>query len=602
MKCTPKYAIILMMAIILPLLCSGKANSVPMDLDHARGVDTPPVQAKTVQEKEAEQNVRALNHFNMSLYKIAHYNNKAVLDEEYDTINNDIKLDSIGDKKLVSIIQELMDALTSCKISEMERAKMHAAYQDMQEELILNILRDGGSAVGRGLIEGAMTSSQGFLVGGLAGAAAGLIASTPSIASSVAKDCNKLALQQQKIEDFEWKLDIAKLNALNKLNKKFLSTYWEFLHDANVPDNLRISEKQITSLLEVNREKEPEIRYRMLARLEKECGNIPSYWYYRADAAHDILVKEENADDPQHARLVSDIQECLEQYKELAGMLRKDNTLASLLMLHLSSAPLAPEEAKEKLDQIVEVFPLDASKRLFAALICLHYGLNDDAVEHLNANLDMRQYEVISRKLLADIYQNRHEEQKAITLLQKLLRDDSTSNQEILYHLGKLSQAGEFMRNLEPQLAAISIEIKPSLVGDDDIEIIMPMKWEILEDTSVPTIIKIDGRELASNDIDVTKDKKIIITFKKVVKSADLVQKLAVPVNAEIQTRHFPIILQGTIRFSENAERQDQGISSKIRNTTKKLMSRFNGRFDLQKIQCGEFFQREDGKWVQHSL
>lgn len=55
-------------------------------------------------DETGEQNIKALNHLNMSLYKIANYNNKAVLDEEYDTINNDIKLDAIGDKKLVDII------------------------------------------------------------------------------------------------------------------------------------------------------------------------------------------------------------------------------------------------------------------------------------------------------------------------------------------------------------------------------------------------------------------------------------------------------------------------------------------------------------------
>lgn len=80
---------------------------------------------------DAENNVKALNHLNLSLYKIANYNNKAILDEEYDTINNDIKLDSIGDAKLVGIIQELMDALTAFKISEMERARMQEAYESM---------------------------------------------------------------------------------------------------------------------------------------------------------------------------------------------------------------------------------------------------------------------------------------------------------------------------------------------------------------------------------------------------------------------------------------------------------------------------------------
>lgn len=93
---------------------------------------------------EAEKNVRTLNSLNLSLYKIANYNNKAVLEEEYDTINNDIRLDAIGDKQLVGIIQALMDALTALRISEEERSRMRAEYERQQEELMLEMLRNGG--------------------------------------------------------------------------------------------------------------------------------------------------------------------------------------------------------------------------------------------------------------------------------------------------------------------------------------------------------------------------------------------------------------------------------------------------------------------------
>lgn len=203
-----------------------------------------------ITDKAAEDNIKALNHFNISLYKITHYNNKAVLDEEYDTINNDLKLDSVGDRKLVEIIQKLMDALTDSKISEIERERMQTVFQKMQEELIINMLQEGGKSI---VIEGGK-----FTKYGPVGMAIGMMASVPSIVSSTRKPIENMAIQKQKIDNFNWELDIKKLKSLNELNKEFLTTYWEFLHNSNVPDALRISEKQIAILIDINNEKDIE--------------------------------------------------------------------------------------------------------------------------------------------------------------------------------------------------------------------------------------------------------------------------------------------------------------------------------------------------------
>ncbi len=212
-------------SVFLAMLCCGvpaeAADDAPAP-DSAAGVD----------------NVKALNHFNMSLYKIANYNNKAVLDEEYDTINNDLKLDSIADRKIVDIIRQLMDALTSLKISEMERNRMQEAYQQMQEELLMRMLQSGGQAIVSQAGQTLASKNPATKIPVVA--AVSLMASTPSIVASVNKPLEDLARQRQMLEDFSWELDKEKLKSLNELNKQFLSTYWEFLHDANIPDSLRI--------------------------------------------------------------------------------------------------------------------------------------------------------------------------------------------------------------------------------------------------------------------------------------------------------------------------------------------------------------------------
>lgn len=334
----------------------------------------------------------------------------------------------------------------------------------------------------------------------------------------------------------------------------------------------------------------------MLVRLEKECGNIPSYWYYRADAAHDAMGKGADND-----KLALDIKFCLDRYRELAGTLRKDNTLASLLMLHLATADMSPDEARAEIAQVVDPFPLDPSKRLFAALTSLRYGFIDDAIEHLNANLDMRKYEVVSRKLLSDIYEKRKDVDRETSLLRKLLDKDAASNQELLYHLGRIPATDKFIKEIGPRIETINVQVKPGVMGKDDVEIVMPMKWEIVENSSVPATMKIDGKEIRSSEMEMTKDGNICIGFKDAVKDSELAAMRIVPVTAKIETRHFPVVIVGELAYPEKQDGKDQCMMSRIKCTAKQFIPRSEGKFRLLEIDCEDIVLRnEGGKWVGH--
>ena len=98
-----------------------------------------------------------------------------------------------------------------------------------------------------------------------------------------------------------------------------------------------------------------------------------------------------------------------------------------LLMFRLASAQLPLEEVRRYLNYIVEPFPRDSSKRLFAAMTCMKYGLYDEAAEHLQANIDLKQFDVITRTLLAEVYERQKNTDGQLALLQTLLRDESVT-------------------------------------------------------------------------------------------------------------------------------------------------------------------------------
>lgn len=601
------------------LLCGGIANAADTA---AQGGD---------------QNVRALNHFNASLYKIAHFNNKAVLDEEYDTIVNDLDLSAIGDQKLITIIQSLMDALTGLRISEAERAKMQKAYEQLQQDILLEMMKSGGTRLGKSAAKGALEGiAEGPMVA-LAGAVANVMADMPSIAASAIRPYEEMQERRLALENFEWELDKEKLRQLNELNKQFLAAYWEFLHDSGTPDSRRISEKQITTLLEALKLKNPEARWRTLVRLEKECGAIPDYWYYRADTAHAILKGQGDAGDAKYA---ADIRACLDRYQQEEALLRKDKTLANLLMLHLATERVAPEEARAELARVVDAFPMDPSKRLFAALVCLQYGLNDEAAEHLQTNLDMEQYEIVSRKLLAEIYEEKADEGKLNALVEKVLGEEAATNQEILYYLGKLSKAERFLKDFGPQLSEITLRVSPSMVGRDSLELVLPVRWELAKNAEVPAVITVDGQEFKASEMKL-KDDRLVLTFPKAIKEKELAPKGQVPVSARLETAFEPLTLEGILSFpapgqsladqikttaaktigdvKDAATQEGQSLTGRIsaaatktiegvkelpgadqvKSAATNLLPGSQATFILQKIVCGNVsLEQKDGAWV----
>lgn len=92
--------------------------------------------------KDARNAVMALNYLHSSLNKIVTYNDKIVLEEEYDNIINNINLTVIKDREIVNVITHLMDTLTTFKLTEMEKEQLKREYQEKLDNAISGTLTD----------------------------------------------------------------------------------------------------------------------------------------------------------------------------------------------------------------------------------------------------------------------------------------------------------------------------------------------------------------------------------------------------------------------------------------------------------------------------
>lgn len=92
------------------------------------------------QEKDPVQTqlrvLQSLNQIAVSLTHIITYNDKVVLDQEYNSIINNLNLSKIPDADIITLLQELMDLLTSSKIQDKDRAFLLLNYdKNVQNEL-----------------------------------------------------------------------------------------------------------------------------------------------------------------------------------------------------------------------------------------------------------------------------------------------------------------------------------------------------------------------------------------------------------------------------------------------------------------------------------
>jgi hypothetical protein len=416
-------------------------------------------------------------------------------------------------------------------------------------------------------------------------------------------------IYKAQIKEYEWNMTTEAITEINELNKLLIDTYWHILQDSDARDEWRLTLSQLDALINAGKEPDNAKRHRMFARLETDSRYIPMYWYYRAQAAH-AAAMDTPANQAAYAR---DIRACAEFYEKYRGFLRRDELYSSILMIDMTHNEYPDDTVHQRLQHIVDNDPQDSTKRSFAALTCMKHGFFDEAIEHLLVNLDAKKFEVLSRRLMADALAAKQDPHGLQALVFKSIQDDSVSNQEVLYQLGKLS-AGCTMEPFKPALEGIKVKVDKSIIGDADLQLRLPQKWIMAnKDNSKPSLSLADRLRstslakmpaalwsAAKNTVDVELPSTLTLAgqvhmpqkitassddggwvylyFEKVL---DFDAVLAMPEGQEVcfdlRTEHFPIHLRGRLVpanageegtwLDSVADSAKEGIADAVKNT-----------------------------------
>ena len=385
----------------------------------------------------------------VSIQRILNTNDRAVLDMEYRNIINNLKLGSIeADEEIISLYEELMNAISSKTLNQDISAKLHANYNQWEKKTIT----DNAFSMLRSFFGGDTDSN----VAGTA-AAAGL-ALTPAgalaIAGTFAASCMSeyIAWQNEKISEQlrrELDADLLKIEKeereqYNSLQVRLLNSSWKLLRQYRLPDEYRIVQDEINDLFRAVNEPDGAKSLSMLRALEQEFRIYPPYWVYRANSA-------------QKAGKVQEAAKCFEEFEKVwRPVLRNDPFRLEAGKYHLMEALKAgnPEEALRQLEIVRENTPRsDWADNLFAGVAYFVLGRKDEGIECVELNTNFSTETEISGMILTHMKEGRldpdslPEELRKITGLSALRYDIVISlaeegNTEAQLLLGKMYAEG----------------------------------------------------------------------------------------------------------------------------------------------------------------
>jgi len=458
------------------------------------------VHVNTVSESIAPENsIMVLNYLHASLSKIVMYNDKRVLDDEYENIINNINLSEINDREVIALITNLMDTLSTFRLKEVDREILQKDYQNKLEKALLE--NSVNMAVGLGTIAG------GAVTGGKSMVEAG----SRNLGASIVNMMQSAKYAHDELEKGKWKLKKSTITELNEIRKKFLFTYWELMKRYSIPDNLRITENQFTRFVNVLKGTDEKKKYRQLLRMKDAMSQSLTYWFELSLATHFQNDKNEELS-------------AFNKYKELNYQLLRQNVQYSLMLansLVYLDTKTQKDEIKKILDEIKKTDPQNPERKLVSAMEYAQIGEPKKAIVLLDENIDDDFLTEVSQKMKLNLYLEAKEMLKYKAQMANLLEKQRLSVLEYLAYLGKYP-IELLVKEIKKDIDNIKIDIQTSIIGKDDLVVSLPKKWVLRDVEDAKLYLQLSDKKKKLYDEVKIEDDMINFTYKEVMSNDSL--------------------------------------------------------------------------------
>jgi hypothetical protein len=274
---------------------------------------------ETFTEKQKIEAAYALNLCTVSLAQIVDYADPYVLEQEYDSILNNLNIQNIiHDEALLKLIKKIMETLTFYRIQEGDKKYLEQEYQGKMKNAIWS----------------AVPSLSVILAGGNPITAAAAVATQIGIGYMNYRKTKSMESREK--EKKEWELKRTLIEEISGLQRELFETAWRLSDRYSFNDNYRLTEKQIKAYSAILKDSDPLRRYERLDTQNEIFQAFPPFWYYKGNAAQEIARKyAKNPDIAEKYRA-----KALENYRKFDSiyieLMREDVIAASCAMEHIA--------------------------------------------------------------------------------------------------------------------------------------------------------------------------------------------------------------------------------------------------------------------------
>ncbi len=412
-------------------------------------------------EQTSLQVLQSLNLIAVSLTHIINYNDRMVLDQEYNTIINNLNLSNIPDADIITLLQELMDLLTSSKIQEHEREYLLNRFDKNVQTELKNRVRS--RIFDTDLFINPYTT---------------ILAAVLSTGSFYFNYRSQMDAYAKEKEEGKWAIEAKTMQGINNFYKKLLKYSWDLMRKYNFPDEWRLNEKQLSDYTSILKESDLARRYRKLERIENSFQKFPPYWYYRGQSAQEIGKNEEAIN-------------CFNQFQQIhQGILRKDPYAASVAMYKtMLTLELAdPDMIKKDLELILSNSDdADWGNILFTALQYARMGDSDAAGKLILRNLDNGHMAFIDspdmiRKVGPALLLNAKRD-VFNRIMDIVLKNDKVKNYDLLWLYGQIRNS-DILKRIQPEFDRVLLQaadksfLNPlNIFKGNNISLFLPTRW-----------------------------------------------------------------------------------------------------------------------------
>ena len=293
----------------------------------------------TVEDKKKA--AYALNLCTVSVSQIIDYNDINVLEQEYNTILNNLNLEQIPkDEALLDVLKQILDVITFFRISEEDKKFIDLEYQQRMKNAVWSAIPN---------VSMIFATSNPIAMG---------VTLATQVGIGYMNYRRNRAEYQLGRDKAEWQLKRAAMEQLNGLRKELFETSWRLATEYDFPDEYRLSDNQIHKYNTILDESNPLKRFNKLDAIRADFSAYPPYWYQLGSAANCIYRDTVwNLDMETKLKFKEHAITSFEQYRQLNqfNILRSDVLTSSWALEYVDLLDLSNVQNREDAATLIDI-------------------------------------------------------------------------------------------------------------------------------------------------------------------------------------------------------------------------------------------------------